>query len=365
MKINIKKEDLIRLLTPAQGLVEKRNIIPILSKILIKYENQKLKLYATDQENSLQSYFEVKGKEGAVCVDSRNFFDIVKELPNEEIELEKTSKNHNLTIKTSSARFNLVGIQATDFPVFPHLENPEFFSIEAESFLQLIQQTLYCVSVDETRYHLNGVLCEKKASHLRFVATDGHRLSYADHKIGSKTQIPQGVIIPRKGLTEMSRLLSDHKGSQVEIAIQPPRILMKYQSFLLSVRLIEGKYPNYLQLIPTKTPIEISVDKEKLTQGLKRVSIMSNQQSKSVLFQFSKKKVILKAKQQDQGSAEEEVPLIQGSGDFEIRFNAKYVLDSLAHSALEDQVVLKFSSSSAPGVISSKKGLAIIMPMKI
>ena len=367
MYIKITKEQLLRLLHPAQGLVEKRSIIPILSKILLKYENKNLKVYATDQENSLQSYLNIEGKEGAVCVDSRSFFEIIKELPDGGVYLEKSSKNHNLTIKTSSSLFSLVGIQAADFPVFPHLENPTFFSIEAIKLLHLIQQTLYSVSLDETRYHLNGVLCEKRSSSLRFVSTDGHRLSYADQKLKSNFSIPQGVIIPRKGLNEMSRLISDNKSEddQVEFAVKPPRLLMKYKNFLLSVRLIEGKYPNYAQLIPKESRFEFHVEKEALIQGLKRASIMSRQQSKSVLFHFSKKKLILSAKNPDQGSSEEEVPLIKSGGDFKIQFNAKYVLDSLTHSLFENHIVLKLNASSSPGIIEFKQGRAIIMPMKI
>ena len=367
MKIRIHKEKLLNLILHAQGLVEKRSVIPILSKILLKYEDQKLKIYATDQESSLQSYCETEGKEGAVCIDARSFFEIIKELPNEELELEKKAKNHNLIIRTSSSHFNMVGIQVSDFPVFPYLENPVFFKIEKERFLSLIQQTSYCASLDETRYHLNGALCEKKSSGLRFVATDGHRLSYADQKINSEVKIPQGVIIPRKGLSEISRLLLDNKGedSFVEIAIHPPRLVVKYENFLLSIRLIEGKYPNYTQLIPKSSKLQFSIESDKLIQGIKRVSIMSNQQSKSVLFSFSKKKLVLSAKHPDQGSAEEEVPLKEGNGEIEIRFNARYILDSLTHSDFKDHVVLKLSSSTAPGMVVFKDGMAIIMPMKI
>ena len=164
----------------------------------------------------------------------------------------------------------------------------------------------------------------------------------------------------------MTRLLSTKEYEEVEMAVEPPRLLMKYGSFLLSVRLIEGKYPNYSQLIPKKSDFEVYVQRELLTQGLKRVSILSSLQSRNVLFQWGKKKLILKANHPDLGDAKEEIPLIKSNAQLDIRFNARYVMESLSHIS-EDDVVWKLNSSTSPGIITTQamKGLAIIMPMKL
>ena len=198
MKIEIDKDQLIQVLTPAQGLVEKRNIIPILSKVLLKFENQKLEIYATDQENSLQGFVAAKGSKGAVCVDSKNLFEIIKELPQGKISLEKPEKKEVLRIKAESSLFNMVGVKPEDFPVFPYLKKPVFFSLKSEDLLASINQTSYCVSTDETRYHLNGVLCEKHSNKLRFVATDGHRLSYVDQATHSEVSPSSRNNYPKK-----------------------------------------------------------------------------------------------------------------------------------------------------------------------
>ena len=364
MKTNIDKDQLLQILGPCQGLIEKRNVTPILSKILVKFEDQKLKLYATDQENSLQSFISAKGEDGAICVDSRHLFEIVKELPKGEILLEKPSKKEALRIKTASSLFDMVGVNPADFPVFPNLEKPSFFSLKSENLASLIYQTSYCISTDETRYHLNGILCEKKSNALSFVATDGHRLSYAKQKLETPFSIPKGTIIPRKGLIEIQRLLSTGLCEDVEMAIEPPRVLVRYGSFLLSIRLIEGKYPNYSQLIPKQSKIEVRMQKELLTQGLKRASVLSSLQSKNVHFQWEKKKLILKASHHSSGSAKEEIPVIKSDGEINIRFNARYVLEALNHIE-DDEVVWKLNSSSAPGMITTQDGIAIIMPMKL
>ena len=208
MQAQISKDKLLNLLLPTQSLVEKRNLIPILSKALIKVEGKNLKIFVTDQENSLQGQVEVTGKPGEVCVDSRTFFEIIKELPEGEISLEKVEKKEGLRIKTPSSVFNMVGISPSDFPVFPEMKKPSFFSLDSSDLASAIDQTLYCVSTDETRYHLNGVFCEKKGKHLRFVATDGHRLSYSEIGGAEDLGLSEGIIIPRKGLHEIQRLIS-------------------------------------------------------------------------------------------------------------------------------------------------------------
>ncbi|MDE0151466.1 MAG: DNA polymerase III subunit beta [Bdellovibrionales bacterium] len=366
MQARIDKDKLLNLLLPSQSLVEKRNLIPILSKALLKVEGKHLKIFVTDQENSLQGQVEVTGKPGEACVDSRTFFEIIKELPEGEISLEKVEKKEGLRIKTPSSVFNMVGVSPSDFPVFPEMKNPSFFSLEASSLASAIDQTLYCVSTDETRYHLNGVFFEKKGKYIRFVATDGHRLSYSEIDGSEKLELSEGIIVPRKGLHEIQRLISTEEDSTVSIALSPPRVLVRYSSFLLSIRLIEGQYPNYQRLLPKSSKVQIEINREALIQALKRVSILSSLQSKNVKFQWEKEKLILTASHPDFGDAKEEIPLVQGSSSLSIRFNAKYVLDCLLHTSGEN-VIWEMTDPSSPGVVRAKKtrGASIIMPMKL
>ncbi len=366
MQAKIDKNKLLNLLLPTQSLVEKRNLIPILSKALIKVDGKNLKIFVTDQENSLQGQMDITGKSGEVCVDSRTFFEIIKELPEGDIVLEKVEKNEGLRIKTSSSLFNMVGISPSDFPVFPEMKKPSFFSLKTTELSSAIDQTLYCVSTDETRYHLNGVFCEKRGKNLRFVATDGHRLSYAEIGGAEGLDFSEGIIIPRKGLYEIQRLISTEEEENISLAISPPRVLVQYGSFLLSIRLIEGQYPNYQRLLPKTSKFQTEINREALVQALKRVSILSSLQSKNVKFQWEKDKLILTANHPDFGDAKEEVSLVQSSSNFSIRFNAKYVLDSLLHITGEN-IIWEMTDSSSPGVIrtTKAKGASVIMPMKL
>ncbi len=366
MQAKLNKNSLLNLLTPTQSLVEKRNLIPILSKALVKVEGGYLKIFVTDQENSLQGQTKVTGSSGEVCVDSRTFFEIIKELPEGDITLKKTEKKGGLCIKTQNSLFNMVGVSPSDFPIFPEMKNPSFFSLKSKEFSFVIDKTLYCVSNDETRYHLNGVFCEKKGKNLRFVATDGHRLSYAEIGDADALELPDGFIIPRKGLAEIQRLISTEEEKNISLAVAPPRMLVQYGSFFLSVRLIEGQYPNYQRLLPKSSKFQVEINREALVQALKRVSILSSLQSKNVKFQWEKTKLVLTASHPDFGDAKEEVPLLKGSASFSIRFNARYVLDSLLHLTGES-VIWEMTDSSSPGVVRTKKekGASIIMPMKL
>ena len=367
MKAIIEKESLLKLLSPTQSLIEKRNVIPILSKILLRVSEKKLLVFVTDQENSLQATLPVQGEDGAVCVDLKTLFEITKELPLGEVQLEKPLKKEGLSIKTPSSVFNIIGVSPDSFPLFPEPKDLKFFNFDSKTLSSIIDQTLYCVSTDETRYHLTGVFCEKKENSLRFVATDGYRLSFSE--LSNMEGFPLfegGVIIPRKGLGEIQKLISGGEEKTLQVAIAPPQMLVRYKNFLLSVRLIEGKYPKYQQFIPKKSQIKASVNKENLIQALKRVSVVSNQQSKNVLFSWKKTQLILTASHPDYGDAEEKIPLIENNKEISIRFSARYVLEALNHTQGEE-VVWEMTNTTSSGLIRSKNSnnLSIVMPMKL
>ncbi len=367
MKAFITKDVLLKLLTPTQSLIEKRSVIPILSKVLLKTTKKNLQAFVTDQENSLQATASIQGEEGSVCVDLKTLFEITKELPFEEIQIEKPARKEGLSIKTSSSVFNIVGVSPEDFPVFPEMKNPKFFDFDSSALSSIIEQTLYCVSMDETRYHLTGVFCEKKSDSLHFVATDGYRLSFSELSNMKHFSLPEeGVIIPKKGLSEIQKLISGEEEKTVQVAIAPPQMLVRYGNFLLSIRLIEGKYPQYQKFIPKKSQIKAIVNKEILVQALRRVSVVSSQQSKNVLFSWKKKHLVLTASHPDYGDAEEKVPLIENNKEISIRFSARYVLEALNHTQGED-VTWEMTNATSSGLIRSKnsKSLSIIMPMKL
>lgn len=218
MMVEIEKKDLIALLGKTQNIVEKRNTMPVLVNVLLETENQKLKVFATDLEVSLTDDVNaLRSQNGRVAVGAKNLFDIVKELAEAPITLTK-KENNWLEIKQNKSVFNIVGISADEFPVFPSYTTKEFLKIDATVLSDMIEKTIYSVSNDETRYHLNGVYFERQTGAAketyRMVATDGHRLSLVDRQTEFKgTALPaQGVIIPRKGLFEIKKILDSVSG---------------------------------------------------------------------------------------------------------------------------------------------------------
>ena len=355
MMIEVEKKDLISLLGKTQNIVEKRNTMPILVNVLLECDNGRLKVFATDLEVSLTDEIPVlKEQKGRVAVNAKNLFDIVKELSDGPIQLLKKDNNW-LEIRQAKSVFNIVGISAEEYPVFPTYATKEFMKIEASVLSDMIEKTIYSVSNDETRYHLNGVYLERQNANgkdvYRMVATDGHRLSLVDRQVEVKgaTSVPQqGVIIPRKGLFEIKKIL-DTVGGEFEMAVEGAQLIVRHGSTVLMVRLIEGKYPNYQQLIPQNLPNQAMVHRETLLASLKRVSLLSNQKYKGVTLALSNGKMEITSNNPELGDAKEEIEIRYKGADVKIGFNARYMLDVL-NSFDDSEVDIELNDQLSPGL---------------
>lgn len=374
MKLKIEKKDLIALLAKTQNIVEKRNTMPVLVNVLFEATKNKLKIFATDLEVSLTDETNAEVQEqGQLAVNARNLFDIVKELSEGPISFTK-KKNNWVEIKQNKSVFNIVGIGAEEYPIFPTFKTKEFFKIEAKLFSEMIERTIYSVSNDETRYHLNGVYFEKKKEngkvYFRMVATDGHRLSLVEREVATEMQessIPStGVIIPRKGLSEIKKII-DTLDSKIEMAFEGSQLIIKNNSTVLMVRLIEGKYPNYQQLIPQQMKKTANIDREIFLSSIRRVSLLSNHKSKGVTICLSNGKMEISSNNPEMGDAKEEIDVDYSGDEMKIGFNAKYILDIL--NSFDDQNLdLELDGQLSPGLIrpeNDKKYTCVVMPMRI
>lgn len=386
MMVEVEKKDLIALLGKTQNIVEKRNTMPILVNVLLEVVVEatgpdapsgemgqgRLKVFATDLEVSLNDEIPVaRCKPGRVAVSAKNVFDIVKELPEGPIQLLR-KENNWLEIRQNKSVFNIVGISAEEYPVFPTFTTKEFMTIDAGVLSDMIEKTIYSVSSDETRYHLNGVYFEK---HLdggkdvyRMVATDGHRLSLVDRQADVKgAGFPsQGVIIPRKGLQEIKKLLETVGGS-FEMAVEGSQLIVRHQSTVLMVRLIEGKYPNYQQLIPQNLGRHAHVHRETLLSSLKRVSLLSNQKYKGVTLTLMTDKMEISSNNPELGDAKEEIEIQYQGAEMKIGFNARYILDVL-NSFDDEKVDINLNDQLSPGLIRPHNDASytcVVMPMRI
>lgn len=368
MKLEIDKRDLLSLIGKTQNIVEKRNTMPILINVLLEADQNTLKVFATDLEVSLTDQIKVQVHQpGKVAVSAKSLFEISKELSEGPITLIK-KENNWLEIKQGKYTSKIVGISAEEYPIFPTFNSQAFISISAQVLKEMIDKTIYSVSNDETRYHLNGVFFELSSQGgFKMVATDGHRMSLVNKPSADvKVAATQGVIIPRKGLHEIKKILESIDGT-VEIAVEGSQFVLKHSSTILMIRLIEGKYPNYQQFIPQKLPQKIMINREAFLTSLKRVSLLANQKSKAVLLNLSNGRMEISSNNPELGDAKEEIEIDYAGNEIKIGFNAKYITDILT-SINQDKIDLELNDHLSPGLMrphNDQTYTCVVMPMRI
>lgn len=369
MKLEIEKSDLLNLLSKTQNIVEKRNTMPILVNVLLEATGDVLKVFATDLEVSLTDQIVASvAEEGKVAVSAKSLFDIIKELPEGTISLIK-KENNWLEVKQNKSIFNIVGIGAEEYPMFPAFSTKEFAQVESSVLKDMIEKTIYSVSTDETRYHLNGVYFENRAEDentYRMVSTDCHRLSLIDRiPTAGNISHQNGVIIPRKGLNEIRKLLDSSEN--LEMAIEGSQLIVRFDNTILMIRLIEGKYPNYSQLIPQNIKSVVTISREKMLQSLKRVSLLSNQKSKGITLNFTQGSVEISSNNPELGDAKEEIETNYSGDGIKIGFNAKYLMDVLS-SMNEDTIDVSLNDQLSPALIQPSGDpnyRCVVMPMRL
>lgn len=372
MKFEIQKSDFLKLLQKTQNIIEKRNTMPILSNALLVAKGDRLRIFATDLEVSLQDEAIAKVlEEGEIAVSAKSLFDLVKELADGPVSVIR--KNNNwLEVRSQKAVFNIVGSAPEEFPAFPKYETKEFVSVQGEVLEDMIEKTIYSVSNDETRYHLNGVyferLTDESGINFRMVATDGHRLSLIDKKVemASPKKKAEGVIIPKKGLHEIKKLL-ESEGGTLEMAFEGSHLIIKKETAVLLIRLIDGKYPNYQQLIPARLLKRIAVSKENLLSCLRRVSLLSNQKSKGITLSISKNSMEIYSNNPEIGDAKEEIDVKYSGDALKIGFNAKYLMDIL-NNIEDEEIDIELNDQLSPGILrpANDSGYTcVVMPMRI
>lgn len=368
MKIEIEKKDLLNLIGKTLNIVDKKNTMAVLVNVLLDAEKDHVKVFATDLEVSLtdEVYAQVQ-EPGKVVVSTKSLFEICKKLADGKIQFIK-KENNWLEIKQGKFSSRIVGVSHEDYPIFPTY-NPQFFiKMSANVLKEMIDKTIYSVSNDETRYHLNGVYFEINPQGIcRMVATDGHRLSLVNKQLENiKTNFTSGVIIPRKGLFEIKKIIENSTGT-IEISIEGSQFYLKNESTVLMVRLIEGKYPNYQQFIPQKLSQKIIINKDEFLTSLERVALLANQKSKAVLLNLTKNRMEISSNNPELGEAKEEIEVEYSGTDLKVGFNARYVLDVLT-SMTDEKVMIEINDHLSPGVIrppNDTNYTCVVMPMRI
>jgi DNA polymerase-3 subunit beta len=375
MKVRIGRDELLTGLQRVQGVVEKRNTMPILSNILIEAKQEGAEIVATDLEIGMRGLYKATvQKTGGITVSARKLYEIIKELPAGEIEV-TSGENNWTTIQAGKSQFKIVGLPSSDYPALPVIEREGLTPLSGAGFLELIRKTLFAAGDNDARYILNGLLVtlitsEKKTT-LRLVGTDGHRLAVAEQdlgKVGAKGA-PQEIkaIIPKKAAHEMRRLLEEGGDGEPLIGFTKNLMIFRKSGLLLTSRLMEGSYPNYQQVIPKESNRKVNVNRLEFESALRRVSVLSKDKANAVKLSFTPGRLILFSSNPDYGEATEELPARYEGEALNTGFNARYLLDVFGVMDGES-ISLQMEGPLSPCLIQEAESpgfKCVVMPIKI
>jgi len=370
MKFSIARDALIKPLNLVAGVVERRQTLPILSNVLLALEDKTLSLTGTDLEVELIGRVELEaaGVDGEVTVPARKLVDICKSLP-EGSTIEFSLEGGKATVKAGRSRFTLSTLPAADFPAVESGAGSVALSLDQSLVKQLIDGTAFAMAQQDVRYYLNGLYLEILGGRLRVVATDGHRLALATGPALVEAT-DTGVIIPRKGVLELSRLLD---GSvPLELAIGTNHIRATNEQFTFTSKLVDGKFPDYERVIPKNADKSVIGERGELKQAFTRTAILSNEKYRGVRLKLSENSLDITANNPEQEQAEEAVGVQYTGTELEIGFNVSYLLDVL--SVLEQpQVRLSLSDEASSALLENAEPpsegepelLYVVMPMRL
>ncbi len=369
MKIKVEKEELQRVLQGIQGIVERRNTMPILNHCLFMVSGQKTWVLATDLEIALKEPVKAEViKEGGLCVPARKLFEITKEVE-DGITLE-AQENNWLKVKAGLSAFKLIGLPEEEYPQLPKTDNVERIEVQSEVLKKMIEKTIYAAGDSDTRYTLNGLLLHfipvKDETELRIVGTDGHRLSVIARMINAKVSGEKKLILPKKAAQELRRLLEEIEG-MLTIGIEKNHLFFQLDEVLFTSRLIEGTYPNYEQVIPKLGDKKLGIDRGLLIKAIRRTAIMSREKSNAVRMDVEDGKITMVSSNPDIGEAKDEVAVEYKGEAVSIGFNARYLLDALL-AAEGEKVTLEMHDALSPTMLKDEADEGyknVIMPMRI
>lgn len=358
MKVIVKKEKLIKALQKVQGVIEKRTTMPILNNLMIETDNF-LTIKATNLELSIivKEEAQIEDK-GSICIPAKKLFEIVKLLPEEEVTLEQSDKN--ILIKSGKTNFKLFTYPTEDFPTIKSLEKSRGLSINKNKFFESISKVEYTIYPDESRESLNGILIHKVEDKLRFVASDGFRLAYNEFNFNDNCE---DVLVPKKTVNELSKLQSDSNKEDLYLYLNNNMIMIEHGNTILISKLKEAKFPNYKDVIPSN-PYKLYLNKNEILETLKRVSIISEENTKSTILNIEESRLTVKSNNADIGYAEDEINAEYNGIPFEVCFNAKFLIEAIEPLNTEKiQIELKDSQTAA--VLSGDECYkAVLMPIR-
>ena len=366
MKITINREELLPALQTVCGVVERRQTLPILSNLLITLSGQFLRLTATDMEVELTATINKNlDVSGETTLPARKLLDICRTLP-ENASINIDIGNDRAQVNSKKSRFTLSVLPAREYPLIEMNEVQAEFSTTQGKLKSLLDKTAFAMAQQDVRYYLNGLLLELDGKQIRAVATDGHRLALCDSLNEIEVKQPIQIIVPRKGVLELSRLLKEEE-EEVKVQISANHIRVIREDLQFTSKLIDGKFPDYDRVIPEMGKTPVLAEREALRQSLTRASILSNEKYRGVRILLEKGKLKAIAHNPEQEEAEEEIDVDYQGEDIEIGFNVSYLLDALAIIKTPNVVITINDPNSSCLILpeDSSDTKYVVMPMRL
>ncbi|MFB2531997.1 DNA polymerase III subunit beta [Paracoccus sp. p4-l81] len=372
MKIAIERAALLKAVSQAQSVVERRNTIPILANVLIEAQGDGVSFRATDLDievvDKAPAHVE---RAGATTVSAVMLHEIVRKLPDGAlVNLTADASTGRLSVQAGRSNFSLATLPREDFPVMASSEYTANFAAPAPVLRRLFDKAKFAISTEETRYYLNGVYLHVSQSEdgpvLRAVATDGHRLARIDAALPDGAGDMPGVIVPRKTVGELRKLLDDDD-MQIAVSVSETKVRFATPQITLTSKVIDGTFPDYSRVIPMGNTRRLEVDAADFAKAVDRVATVSSERSRAVKLSLDEDRLVLSVNAPDAGAAEEELAVAYADEPLEIGFNAKY-LQEIASQVDRENAVFLFNSSSDPTLMregGDMSAVYVVMPMRV
>ncbi len=362
MKLSIDKENLVKGIQVVQNIISQRSNLPVLSYLLLETHNANIHLTTTDLDIGITHEIPAHIEEsGTIILPAKKFGDIIKEFPEGKINI-NTKKNNLTLIETKQCQFKLMGLPYEEFPKLPKFTNQEIIKINQDNFKEMLSLVSFAISYDETRYILNGILCQIKENTICLVATDGKRLALYQKKLTQGINKPIEIIIPIKTIHELNRNLTEE--GQILLGIGTNQILLDLGKTQIISRLIEGEFPDYKQVIPPASANKIKINREQFLLGIRRASLLVTPDYQAIKLGVFKNRLVISKSTPDLGESHEELNCEYTGKDMMIGFNPHYIIDVLKNLE-EETVEFEITDSEKPGVIRTDGYIYIVLPMRL
>lgn len=363
MKVRIARTDLVSLIGKIQSVVPSKAAIPILANILIEAYDDQLIISATDLTVSMRAYTDAKvEEEGSITLPARRFFQLIRELTSNEVEIQCTA-GEIAYINADSSHFRLNGMHKSEFPALPDFSSANCFSMQSEIVREMFSRTAFAAAREDSRQVLNGILMDIDGKKATFIGTDGKRLAKVHTEVNLENPVKESYLLPLKAVEEMIKVLEADE--PVKFSLHADKIAIDVGSICLMTKLLSGQFPEVERVIPESSACTVNLHREELMTLLKQVSLFTTEKNHSVHLIFDNNELHLVASSSEIGEGKVNMPVDYKGERLEIAFNPMFFLDILRHCK-DESVSFGINDSFNPGLITdSSTALFVIMPMRL